>query len=82
MSVSSKAKERGFVVHTIGGGKIEFKASRFEVKKRLNQIHFFDARGKEMKEWVFFLSGIAAVHPEPAAPPQEAEEGSYSTQSY
>jgi hypothetical protein len=52
-----------FEVHTTGGTELAIKADTYEISEENNRIYFYDAEGKEVKDWIIFLSGVAAIHP-------------------
>jgi uncharacterized protein YcfL len=52
-----------FEVHTTGGKELTIKADTYEIKEENNRIYFYDAKGQEVKDWIIFLSGVAAIHP-------------------
>ena len=52
-----------FEVHTTGGKELTIKAETYEISEETNRIYFYDAEGQEVKDWIIFLRGVAAIHP-------------------
>ena len=51
-----------YTVYLIGGERVGIEAANYKISQPDNQLFFEGVEEKEYGQWVFFLSGIAAIH--------------------
>jgi len=55
-------KEQTYTIHTTGGERLHIKAHDIFINEGENRVYFLDSEGQIKKEWVVFVSGVAAIH--------------------